>query len=166
MKLNKEVVKKGFKNLLISIGYMIIFNIISFALFWLSYVGTEDTGRVIEGLFATTEYKCNLFFMIFSWALLLVAFSIFYTRFWKKRLKKQVETHWLFVILFALVSLFFAVVEIILLTLVSIVKTGIFSTISNFPRVLPTIVIIYLIVYVVFDFILETVKKVRDKRNI
>ena len=163
MKLNKEVVKKGFKNLLISIGYMIIFNIISFALFWLSYVGTEDTGRVIEGLFATTEYKCNLFFMIFSWVLFLIAFSIFYTKFWKKTLRKQVEMHWLFVVLFIIVSFVFVVIEIILLVFISIVKIGIFSAISNFPEALPTVVIIYLITYVVLDFVIGKIKKRRNK---
>ena len=51
MKLNKELVKKGFKNLLIAICHMMIFNIISFVVFWLSNIGTKPTGNVSTSSF-------------------------------------------------------------------------------------------------------------------
>lgn len=162
MKLNKERVKKGFKNQLVSIGHMIIFNVISVALFWLSYVGTERTGHVFEGLFASAEYRCNMFFMIFSSVLFLIAFSIFYTKCWKKGLKKQVETHWIFVVLFIIASLIFAIIEIMLWGLVTLFKIG-FGTISNSPYVLRVLVTAYIVIYIVLEFIIGKVKKRRNK---
>ena len=80
MKLNKELVKKGLKNQLISIGYMLVFNIISFILFWISYIGTKSIGNVSSSFLAIEGYKANLFFVIFAWILFLISFSIFYTK--------------------------------------------------------------------------------------
>ena len=72
MKINKELVKKGFKNQLLSIGHMIIFNIISFILFMISNIGTKSIGNVSSSFLAIEGYKSNLFFVI------LIVFNIIF----------------------------------------------------------------------------------------
>ena len=81
MKLNQEFIKKGLKNQLVAIGHMFVFDIISFILFWISYIGTKSIGNVSSSFFATEGYKVNLFFTIFSWIIFLISFSIFHTKF-------------------------------------------------------------------------------------
>ena len=159
MKLNKELVKKGFKNQLVSIGHMIVFNIISFILFMISNIGTESIGNVSSSFFAIEGYKVNLFFVIFAWILFLIFFSIFYTKFFKKDLKKQLELHWIFVFIFGIVSVIFCFVEFIILVISLILNIGIFSTIVNFPDIIYVLVLAYIIGYIVIDIIREMKKK-------
>ena len=159
MKLNKELVKKGFKNQLVSIGHMIIFNIISFILFMISNLGTKSIGNVSSSFFAIEGYKVNLFFVIFAWILFLIFFSIFYTKFFKKDLKKQLELHWLFVFIFGIVSVIFCFVEFIILVISLILNIGIFSTIVNFPDIIYVLVLAYIVGYIVIDIIKEIKKK-------
>lgn len=159
MQLNKELVKKGFKNQLVSIGHMIIFNIISFILFMISNIGIKSIGNVSSSFFAIEGYKANLFFVIFAWILFLIFFSIFYTKFLKKDFKKQLELHWFFVFIFGIVSVIFCFVEIIILVISLILNIGIFSTIVNFPDIIYVLVLAYIIGYIVIDIIREMKKK-------
>ncbi|MDD4705845.1 MAG: hypothetical protein PHS24_01350 [Bacilli bacterium] len=164
MMLNKELIKQGLKNQLISIWHMSIFNIISFIVFWLSNIGIKPTGKVSGNSFiALTKYEVNIFFVIFSWILFLLLFSIFYTKFLKKDLKKQIELHWIFVIIFFIVSVIFCLVEFILLIITLIISTGFFSIIVNYPNGINVIVLAYIIGYIIIDFILEILKR---KENI
>jgi len=155
MKLNKELVKKGLKNQLVSIGHMLVFNIISFILFWISYIGTKSIGNVSSSFFAIEGYKVNLFFAISSWITFLIFFSIFYKKFIKKDLKKQLEIHWVFIVIFVIVSLIFCFIEFILLLIATIFNVGIFSTVVNFPESIYVIVVAYVIGYIVIDLIRE-----------
>jgi len=159
MKLSKELIKKGFKNQLVSIGHMIVFNIISFILFMISNIGTKSIGNVSSSFFVIEGYKVNLFFVIFAWILFLIFFSIFYTKFFKKDLKKQLELHWLFVFIFGIVSVIFCFVEVIILVISLILNIGIFSTIVNFPDIIYVLVLAYIIGYIVIDIIKEIKKK-------
>ena len=159
MKLNKGLVKKGFKNQLVSIGHMIVFNIISFILFMISNIGTKSIGNVSSSFFAIEGYKVNPFFVIFAWILFLIFFSIFYTKFFKKDLKKQLELHWLFVFIFGIVSVVFCFVEYIILGISLILNIGIFSTIVNFPDIIYVLILAYIIGYIVIDIIKEIKKK-------
>lgn len=159
MKISKELVKKGFKNQLVSIGHMIIFNIISFILFMISCIGTKPIGNVSSSFFAIKGYKANLFFVIFAWILFLIFFSIFYTKFFKKDLKKQLELHWLFVFIFGIVSVIFCFVEFIIFVISLIFNIGIFSTIVDFPDIIYVLVLAYMIGYIVIDIIKEINKK-------
>ena len=77
MKINKKLLKIGLKNQLETILHMLMFHIISFVVFTLSHIGTKPTGRINSQFFAITEYKANLFFVIFSFSLFLVLYSIF-----------------------------------------------------------------------------------------
>ena len=161
MKLNKDLVKKGFKNQLIAICHMIIFNIISFVVFLLTNIGTKPTGNISAGgFFGITEYRTNLFFVVFFWIIFLVLFSIFYTKLFKKDLKKQIQVHWLFVLFFGIVSVIFCFVEVILWLISLILNIGIFSTIVNFPDIIYFLVLAYIIGYIVIDIIREIKKKV------
>lgn len=160
MKLNKELVKKGFKNQLISIGHMIVFNIISFILFMASYIGTKSTGKVSSpSFFAIEGYKANLFFVIYAWTLFLIFFSIFYTKFFKKDLKKQLELHWIFAFIFGIVSIIFCIAEIIILLISAILNIGIFSEIVNLSDIIYVLVLAYIIGYIFIDIIMEIKKK-------
>lgn len=160
MKLKKEIIKKGFKNQLISICHMIIFNIISFVVFGLTNIGTKPTGNIrTSSFFGITEYRTNLFSVVFFWIVFLVLFSIFYTKFLKKDLKKQMELHWFFVLLFGIVSVIFCFVEVALLLISIILNIGIFSTIVNFPDVIYILVLAYIIGYIVIDIIREINRK-------
>jgi len=159
MKLSKELIKKGFKNQLVSIGHMIVFNIISFILFMISNIGTKSIGNVSSSFFVIEGYKVNLFFVIFACILFLIFFSIFYTKFFKKDLKKQLELHWLFVFIFGIVSVIFCFVEVIILVISLILNIGIFSTIVNFPDIIYVLVLAYIVGYIVIDIIKEIKKK-------
>ena len=164
MKLNKELVKKGLKNQLISIGHMITFNIISFVIFGLSNIGTKPTGNISGSFFAIREYKANLFLVVFCWVLFLILFSIFYTKFLKKDFKKQLNLHWLFATLFSIIFVIFCCIEAIILLITNILATGIFSTISNYPNIIYVLAIIYIIGYIVIDLILAKSVIVKNKQ--
>lgn len=159
MKLNKKNMKKGLKNQMISIGHMIVFNIISFILFMASYIGTGPTGNIIGTSFiAVTEYKVNLFISILFWLLFLISFSFFYTKFLKKDLYRQLKTHWIFVVIFIICSIFFCFIEFILLIFAQLFNIGIFSSIVNFPDWIYLIILFYLIIYIIIDLIFERTK--------
>ena len=164
MKLNRDLMKQGFKNQLVSIVHMIIFNIISFILFMISNIGTKSIGNVSSSFFAIEGYKANLFFVISAWILFLISFSIFYTKFFKKDLKKQLELHWIFVFIFGIVSVIFCFVEFIILVISLILNIGIFSTIVNFPDIIYVLVLAYIIGYIAID-ILNEIKKKRSVIN-
>lgn len=159
MKLNKELVKKGFKNQLVSIAHMLVFNLISFLLFMISNIGTKSIGNVSSSFFAIEGYKANLFFVIFAWILFLISFSIFYTKFLKKDFKKQLEVHWLFVVIFGIVSVIFCFIEFMIWLISLILNIGIFSTIVNFPDIIYVLVLAYIIGYIVIDILKEINKK-------
>lgn len=159
MKLNKELVKKGFKNQLVIIGYMIIFNIITFIIFELSFIGTKPTGNISGTIFGVREYKVNLFLIILCWILFLILFSVFYTKYLKKGFKKQLELHWLFVTLFLIISAIFCFVEVIILLIINLLNIGIFSAIVNYPNIIDKFVLIYIIGYIIIDIIKEIKKK-------
>lgn len=164
MKLNKEFVKKGLKNQLVSIGHMLVFNIISFILFWISYIGTKPTGNITGQIFGIREYKVNLFFVIFCLIMFIISFSIYYTMFFKKNLKKQLEIHWIFAVLFVIVGLIFCYVELILYLLATIFNIGIFSAVVNSPESIDVIVVVYVVGYIVVDLIREIINKKRKKQ--
>lgn len=165
MKLNKELIKQGFKNQFITILHMIIFNIISFIIFWASNIGTISTGNTDgRGFLPLAEYKCNLFLVIICWILFLTLFSIFYTKFFKRDLKKQIELHWIFVIIFLIVSVIFCLIEFIILVITQIYTTGIFSTIVNYPDSIFVLVSVYIMGYIVMDFIREKMNKKKIKK--
>ena len=162
MKINKELVKRGFKNQLVSIGHMIVFNSISFVLFMISFIGTKSIGNISSSFFAVEGYKSNLFFVILAWILFLIFFHFFYTKFFKKDLKKQLELHWLFVFIFGIVSVIFCFVEFIILVISSILNIGIFSRIVNAPDIIYVLVLAYIVGYIVIDIL----KEIKKKKNV
>ena len=159
MKINKELVKKGFKNQLIAVGHMITFNIISFIIFGLSNIGIKPTGNVTGSIFAIREYKANLFLVLFCWLLFLILFSIFYTKFLKRDFKKQIALHWIFAILFLIFCAIFCFIEVIILLITHLLNTGIFSAIVNYPNIIYILELIYIIGNIVIDIIKEIKKK-------
>ena len=70
-------------------------------------------------------------------------------------MQKQLEIHWLFVVIFVIVSLIFCFVEFILLLIATIFNVEIFSTVVNFPENIYVIVVGYVIGYIFIDTIRE-----------
>ncbi len=164
MKINKKLLKIGLKNQLETILHMLMFHIISFVVFTLSHIGTKPTGRINSQFFAITEYKANLFFVIFSFSLFLVLYSIFTKKLLLKNLKKQLQLHWLFVVLFSMVFIIFCTLEFILLVITSLFSTGLFSITLLFPNALYWLVLIYLVGYPLIILLQEMLNKKRKKR--
>lgn len=105
------------------------------------------------------EYKSNLFFVITFYIFFLILFSIFYTKFFKQGLKKQIELHWFFVVIFLMVTVIFCLVEFIIFAFTMVLTTGLFSTIVNYPDNIYMLALVYIIGYIVLDFIREKMKK-------
>ena len=145
---------------------MIVFNIMSFIVLDLANIGTKPTGNVYKNLFAITEYKANYWCVIFFWVLLMILFSIFYTKFFKVDLKKQIHTHWCFVILFTIITIFFGFIEFGILIITLLRATGIFSTTINYPNYIQMIALVYIIGYIIIDLIYEMRKKLIDKKKV
>ncbi len=166
MKLTKKLVKKGLKNQIITIMHMIIFNVVSFIIFYASNIGTEPTGKAVSpGLMPLREYKVNLYFVIFSWIIFLLAFSIFYTKFLKKDFKKQVKIHWSFILLFFIVSVIFVLVELAIFIIMEFMATrDFYSSITNYPDFILYIVLAYIIGYILIDIIREII--IKKEKNI
>ena len=159
MKINKEIVKNGLKNQFITVFHMLVFNIISFIVLDLANIGTKPTGKVNRYLFATTEYRANYWCVVFFWMLLMILFSIFYTKFFKVDLKKQIHTHWCFVILFFIITIIFCFIEFAIWIITLFRATGMFSTTINYPNYIQRIALVYIVGYIVIDFLYEVIKR-------
>jgi len=166
MKLNKQVAKEGIKNQLIIIGYMIIFNIISFFIFLLTNIDVKPTGNISGSFFAITEYKINVFYVIFFWIIFLLLFSVFYTKKIKKIFIKQKRIHWSFVLLFLVMGVLFILVELAIYIISLLFRTGLFSSIVNYPSYMYIVVIIYIVGYILLDILKEHKNKFKDEGKI
>ena len=168
MKLNGKLLREGLKNQVLIVVHMIVFNIISFIVFYASYIGTKPTGKEYSPSFIPIrEYKVNLFFVIFFRIIFLLAFSIFYSKFFKKDFKKQMKIHWSFILLFFLVSVAFALVELAMFIITFFISTNIFKSIANYPDFIDCMVLAYIIGYIIIDIIREIrMKKINKNTNI
>jgi len=156
MKIKKEQVKQGIKNQLLAILYMIIFNLITFAIFGASYLGAEPTGNVTgSGLLGMEEYKINGFLAVLCWLVFFLVFVIYYAKFWKKDFKKQKEIHWGFAVCFVIVSIVFGFVEFVVIEATSMIVIGLFSKIINYPNAVALGILLAMVGYIVLDFIRE-----------
>lgn len=164
MKINQKLLKTGLKNQLETILHMLVFHVISFLVFRLSHVGTKPTGHIYGQFFAIVEYKANLFFVIFSFTLFLVLYSIFNRKFLIKNFKKQLKVHWLFVVLFSIIYIIFCIVEFVLLVITSLFSTGLFTTTLYYPNALYWLVLIYIVGYPLISILQEILNKKHKKR--
>ena len=164
--MNKEILKQGFKNQFITMLHMIAFNIISFIVLNLANIGTKPTGNVYENIVALREYKANYWCVIFFWTVLMILFSIFYTKFFKVDLKKQMNTHWCFVILFFIMTIVFCFIELVILLITLLLATGLFSTTINYPDYIQMVALVYIIGYIIVDLIYEMRKRIIDKKKV
>lgn len=163
MKINKETVKAGLKNQLFSILHMVIFNGISYLIFSLGMIGLqrdESVRTITTSVFPAYGYKCNIFLIIFSWIIFLIAFSIFYSKSFKRRFKKALELHWSLCLLFGIIGVIFCLVEVVIYYFVLLISLGLSGFITNYPDFMYIVVAIYILGYVILDFILAKRKKV------
>lgn len=163
MKINKETVKVGLKNQLFSILHMVIFNGISYLIFSLGMIGVqrdESVRTITAPVFPADAYKCNIFLVIFSWIIFLIAFSIFYSKSFKRRFKKALELHWSLCLLFGIIGVIFCLVEVVIYYFVLLISLGLSGFITNYPDFMYIVVAIYILGYVILDFILAKRKKV------
>ena len=70
----------------------------------------------------------------------------------------------IFVIIFLIVSVIFCLIEFIILVITQIYTTGIFSTIVNYPDSIFVLVSVYIMGYIVMDFIREKMNKKKIKK--
>ena len=92
--------------------------------------------------------------------LFLILFSILYTKFLKKDFKRLIGFHWSFRFIFGIISLIFCIVELTLLGIAELVNSDTWSrSASNFPNWIYVLGLVYIVGYIVFDFI-------REKRKI
>lgn len=168
MKLNKELVKRGFKNQFETILHMLIFNLISLVLFWIENLGarlSENVWSSKGSYISMYEYNINVLLVIISWIMFLVISINFYTRFFKKDFKEQIKTHWSFTILFIVTTAIFALVEVVIYVLILVISIGIFSVRGNYPTIVPIVVLAYIMVYIVRDCIREIKQKIKNKND-
>ena len=150
------MLKKGLINELMTIGEMIIFNIISVILFTTAYsnmtILNEDP--LTGGLLPSRGYELNLYYYIISIAILLILYSIYCFIFLKKRFEVAYRIHVGFTILFIISIILFLITELIIWSLSELFAGGLFSVIMNEPDIimytiaaifvmLPIIVMIY-----------------------
>lgn len=160
MKINKEGIKLGLKNQLLAIVHMVIFNVISYLIFSLGMIGIKkDESVMFNSLFPAYAYTCNKFLVILSWIVILVSFSIFYTKSFKKGLKKALELHWSLCLLFGMIGIIFCLVEVVIYYFVLLSSLGLTGFITNYPDFMYSIVITYILGYIILDFILGRKKK-------
>ena len=165
MQMNKKNLKQGLKNQFISILHMIAFNIISFIVLNLANIGTKPTGKVYYGdLFSLREYKANYWCVIIFWTVFMILLSIFYTKYYKVDLKKQIHTHWCFVILFFIITIVFCFIELAILIITLVLATDIFSKTINYPDYIQIVALVYIIGYIAVDLIYEIRKSRHAKR--
>ncbi len=91
---------------------------------------------------------------------------IFYTKFYKVDLKKQIHTHWCFVILFFIITIVFCFIEFAILIITALRATGLFSTTINYPNYIQIVTLVYIIGYIIVDLIYEMRKRLIDKKKV
>ena len=158
---SKTNVKIIFKTIL----HILIFSIVSFIIFNLSFINTKKVGISTGILFSKEIYEINIIIFIIC----IASFILLYTFFWKEYLKKDLkqckENHWSFIIIFITMFCTSMILEfiIILFTLGLEISWGL---VSNFPvDVIYLIIFIYQLLFPIFDIIRDKLKQRKNKKE-
>lgn len=155
--------KEGIKIIFKTILHMLIFNIISFIIFNLSYFDAEKLETTSTAGFGLSMTNYNINQYIFSGCLIFYILLYIFT--WKKYLKLDLisckKIHQGYVVTFIFFFCSFIFNEFILLTITDLIRIG-WSCIVNFPFSL--IVIAYIawpVLYSILDIVYDIIKKKR-----
>lgn len=161
-KLTKTVAKTGVRNLLILALQMLAFCAVTFCITKLSYLGTEFIGHptACGGVPCGDTYRANFEWAVFCWIIQIILFIIFYAKCLKVGFKKQLHTHWLFVLLFFVLVAAFCFAELLTYIFAALsVTSGLFDRVTNYPDNMFCILLLCLTAYITIDIILEVRKQ-------
>ena len=90
----------------------------------------------------------------------IVGYSIFWRKFLKKDLKKDIEIHWSCIVVFTILFILFLFIQFMIAIIVILLQIGLFGTISNVPEgvIEFVVLIIYPVGYLIVDMIIEKIK--------
>ncbi len=157
--------KNGIKIILKTILHILIFSIVSFIIFNLSFINTKRVGASSGSLFSTRFYEVNILIFIIFIAIFILLYTFFWQEYLKKDLKQCKETHWSFIIIFITMFSIFMILEfiIILFTLGLEISWGL---VSNFPvNGVYLIVFVYQLLFPIFDIIRDKLKQRKNKKE-
>ena len=157
--------KNGIKIILKTILHILIFSIVSFIIFNLSFINTKRVGASSGSLFSTRFYEVNILIFIIFIAIFILLYTFFWQEYLKKDLKQCKENHWSFIIIFITMFCIFMILEfiIILFTLGLEISWGL---VSNFPvDVIYLIIFIYQLLFPIFDIIRDKLKQRKNKKE-
>ena len=146
--------KEGIKIIFKTILHMLIFNIISFIMFNLSFFNTEKKG-ISEGLFI---YEINILIFIICISISILSYTFFWQEYLKQDLKKLYQNDKKYIIIFIILFFIFIIIEFITIIFTMLLKVN-WGSISNFPvEETYLIMLIYQLIFPIIDL-------VRNKRN-
>ena len=157
--------KNNVKIILKTILHILIFSIVSFIIFNLSFINTKRVGASSGSLFSTRFYEVNILIFIIFIAIFILLYTFFWQEYLKKDLKQCKENHWSFIIIFITMFCIFMILEfiIILFTLGLEISWGL---VSNFPvDVIYLIIFIYQLLFPIFDIIRDKLKQRKNKKE-
>ena len=156
---------EGVKIIFKTILHMLVFNIISFIIFNLSYFDAKKLETTSTAGFGLSMANYNINQYIFSGCL--IFYILLYMFIWNKFLKQDLTSckkiHHGYVVTFIFLFCIFIFNEFILFTITDLIRIG-WSCIVNFPFSLIIIgYIIWPVLYSILDIVYDIIKKKRRK---
>ncbi len=149
--------KEGIKIVFKTILHMLIFNIISFIIFNLSFFNTKKAG-ISEGLFSKGIYEINILIFIICISIFILSYTFFWQEYLKQDLKNLHQNNKKYIIIFIILFCIFIIIEFITIIFTMLLKVN-WGYISNFSvEETYLIMLIYQLIFPIIDL-------VRNKRN-
>lgn len=161
MIINKEEIKIGMKNQLKTILHMLLVNVFTIIIYYIVYSFAADLGSFhTEGILPTREWSVNIYIYIVCMLVFISGYSIFWKKFLKEDVKKDIETHWSFLVIFIFLFIFFLIIQYIISVATFIIMKGFFGTIVNMPTSIIdfVVLIVYPIIYSTISIIAQNEK--------
>ena len=149
--------KEGIKIIFKTILHMLIFNIISFIIFNLSFFNKKKKG-ISEGLFSKGIYEINILIFIICISIFILSYTFFWQEYLKQDLKNLHQNNKKYIIIFIILFCIFIIIEFITIIFTMLLKVN-WGYISNFSvEETYLIMLIYQLIFPIIDL-------VRNKRN-
>lgn len=144
--------KEGIKIIFKTILHMLIFNIISFIIFNLSFFNTKKTG-ISEGLFSKGIYEINILIFIICISIFILSYTFFWQEYLKQDLKNLHQNNKKYIIIFIILFCIFIIIEFIAIIFTMLLKVN-WGYISNFPvEEIYLIILIYQLIFPIIDLV-------------
>ena len=159
---SKNNIKIIFKTIL----HILIFSIVSFIIFNLSFINTKKVGISTGILFSKEIYEINIIIFIICIAVFILLYTFFWQEYLKKDLKQCKETHWSFIIIFITMFSIFMILEFIIILFTLGLEIS-WELVSNFPvDVIYLIIFVYQLLFPIFDIIRDKLKQKKNKKEV